>query len=77
MKITNNAELREMLLNTIEDVKAGKTDYKQAKSIVEISREILHSAKIDLEVLRYRAVNKDTEQVGDKVLQLVNISKPK
>lgn len=72
MKIKNTIELRQMLLETIQDVKDGKTDFRQAKAIADISSKILQSVKIDLEVLKYNANSAHVDKAGEKVLQLVN-----
>ena len=72
MAIKNTADLREMLIQTIEGVKDGKVDPRQAQAIANLSSKILHSAKLDLEVIRFNSIHEGTMKAGDKVLQLVN-----
>lgn len=72
MAIKNTSELRQMLLETIEQVKAGSLDPKQAHAISNLSSKVIQSAKLDLEVLKYNALSDGANKAGDKVLQLVN-----
>ena len=71
MQIENTADLRQMLIETIDGVRKGTVEPRQAQAIASLSTKILHSAKLDLEVLRYNAANKDTVESGNMVLQLV------
>ena len=71
MQIENTADLRRMLIETIEGVRTGSLDPRQAQAIASLSTKILHSAKLDLEVLRFNIANKDAMNSGDRVLQLV------
>jgi hypothetical protein len=53
--IKNTSDLRSMLLNTIEGVRAGTIDATQARVISTLSTTILQSAKIDLDYIRFHA----------------------
>ncbi len=69
--IKTTADLREMLIDTIADVRSGKLDHKAARTVAALSTTILHSAKLDLDVLRFNA---KTEKLGEpkrNVLSLV------
>lgn len=51
--IKTTTDLREMLLQTIADVRSGKLDARQARTIAALSTTILHSAKLDLDVMKF------------------------
>lgn len=51
-KVKNTSDLREMLLDTINGVRSGKIDPRQAQAISTLSCRILQSAKLDLEVAK-------------------------
>lgn len=70
-QITNTADLRKMLIETIEGVKAGTIDGKQANAISQLSGKILMSARLDLDAIRLNA-NQDGAVDGARVLQLVS-----
>lgn len=70
--IKNTSDLRKLLLETIEDVKNGKMDPKQARTIAALSGTILQSAKLDLDFLRFSASNKELDDTGTKVLNLIS-----
>ena len=71
-EISNTSDLRKMLLEVIDSVKSGKMDPKQAQAIANISSKVLASCKVDLDMLRFNAVEGNTVKAGQKVLQLVN-----
>lgn len=45
----NTAELRSLLLETIQDVRVGKVDFKKAGAISSLAGKILYSAKLDID----------------------------
>lgn len=69
--IKNTADLRKMLLDTIADVRSGACDPKLARTVAALSTTISHSAKLDLDVLRFHVAHKDTEVASGQVLQLI------
>lgn len=72
MNIKTTAELRKMLLETIEAVKTGGMKPQDAAAIANLSSKILQSAKLDLEILKYNSMEGRVEKAGEKVLQLIN-----
>jgi len=70
--IKSTADLRRMLIDTIGEVRKGKIDVSQARTIATLSTTVLHSAKLDLEYLRFRASTKQLEETGERVLALVS-----
>lgn len=72
VELKNTSELREMLLETINSVRTGKTDPRSAQAIANLSSKILQSAKLDLDVLKFNVANQGLAKAGEKVLQLVN-----
>lgn len=71
MQIENTADLRKMLIETIEGVRTGTVEPRQAQAIASLSTKILHSAKLDLDVLRFHSANREAVESGSMVLQLV------
>lgn len=71
MAIKTTMDLREMLVQTIEGVRQGKIDYRQAIAISNLSSKIIQSAKLDLEHIKYN--KKNASEGRPEVLQLVNI----
>lgn len=69
--IKNTADLRKMLIDVIDSVRAGTIEPKAAREIVRISSAILDSARLDLEVLKYNASGEKLDAAGKNVLQLV------
>lgn len=69
--IKNTADLRKMLIETIADVRAGTLDAKQARTIAALSTTILHSAKLDLDVLKFNHANEGAMEAGKNVLNLI------
>ena len=61
-----------MLLESIEAVKNGSMEAKQAHAISNLSAKVIQSAKLDLDVLKYNMLSESTVKAGEKVLQLVN-----
>lgn len=57
--ISNTSDLRQMLLDTIADVRSGKTTPSTALVVAKISTTILQTAKLDLDFARFAANNKD------------------
>lgn len=74
MAIQNTADLRKMLLESIEAVKEGTMDPRQAHAIGNLSSKVIQSAKLDLDVLKYNMLENTSVKAGEKVLQLVNNS---
>lgn len=69
MPIRNTSDLRAMLIATIEEVRSGKIDCRQAATIAKLTTTVLASAKIDLEYLRFQSGGAGT---GEKrALELV------
>lgn len=57
MQVNNTADLRKMLLDTINGVRSGSVDHKQAAAISNLSSRILQSAKLDLDVAKMKMVD--------------------
>lgn len=72
MSIKNTQDLRKMLIDSIQDVREGKLDPRDAMAISQLSSRVLQSAKLDLDVLKHNIKNTEVGKAGDKVLQLVN-----
>ena len=72
MAIKNTSELRQMLLKTIEEVRSGKVEPRQAGAVASLAAKVLQSAKLDLEVLKYNGSDASSPRAGSSVLQLVN-----
>ncbi len=70
--IKNTSDLRKMLIETIDQVKSGTLDAKQARTIAAISTTILSSAKLDLDFLRFHAANSELDDKGRGVLNLIS-----
>lgn len=70
--IRNTSDLRKMLLETIEGVRSGSVDPKQANAIATLSSKVLQSARLDLEMMRFNVQNDEVANAGQKVLQLVS-----
>jgi ABC-type bacteriocin/lantibiotic exporter with double-glycine peptidase domain len=49
-KINNTTELREVLIEAIQGIRAGKLGAKEASAISSLSNQVLESAKLDLRV---------------------------
>ena len=62
-----------MLIDTIEQVRNGSLDTKQATSVAKLSSVILNSARMDLEVMKFHANSEgvETKAMEHKVLNLV------
>lgn len=60
-----------MLIDTIEQVRAGNIEPTQARTIAALATTVLHSAKLDLDVLRFHAANETVGEAGRNVLTLV------
>lgn len=69
--IKNTADLRAMLIDTIEQVRSGSLDPKQARTIAALSGSVLQSAKLDLDYLRFSVANSEAIGSQDKVLTLI------
>lgn len=63
MSVKNTADLRTLLIETIEGVKDGSIEPRKATAIGALTGKILQSAKLDLDVLR---LTKRTEEIGSK-----------
>lgn len=69
--IESTAELRKMLIETINDVRAGDMSPPQARTIAALSTTILQSAKLDLDFLRFHAANESLNEAGRDVVPLL------
>lgn len=72
--IKNTADLRNMLIATIEQVRDGTLDPNKARTIATLSTTVLTSAKIDLEYLRFQA--KSEIPLNKMSLNLLGASDP-
>lgn len=61
-----------MLIETIQDVKSGALDHKQARTIAALSTSILQSAKLDLDFLRFNSANNSVENSKHRALELID-----
>lgn len=70
MSVQNTADLRSLLMETIEGVKDGSIEPRRAQAIGALTGKILQSAKLDLEVLR---LTKQADGIGTKqfAIQLI------
>lgn len=50
--VSNTAELRSLLLSTIEGVRSGKVNPQKATAIGNLAGKVIQSARLDLEVIR-------------------------
>lgn len=69
--IKNTADLRSMLIETIESVRAGALEPTQARTIAALSTTVLQSAKLDLDYLRFHVANQEAIESKDAVLNLI------
>lgn len=53
--IKNTQELREMLLQTIQEVKAGKVEVSVANSVANLSGKVLQTARYERDIAKDRA----------------------
>lgn len=67
--VRNTADLRQMLLDVIDDVRRGKVDPKEAKAISSLASQVLTSAKLDLDV-RKAGVTENTTAITHTILTL-------
>lgn len=72
MQITNTSELRQMLLEEIDNVRKGTSDPNKAHAISTLASKVLQSAKLDLDVIKFNLANEGAAKSGDRILQLVN-----
>ena len=71
--IKSTADLRERLIKTIEDVRSGTLDPKQARTIAALSTTVLQSAKLDLDYMRFAASSDDAAAInGNRSLLLTS-----
>lgn len=54
MKIESTSDLRQVLIDTIEDVRIGKVNSRDATAIASLSGKILQSAKLDLDCAKHQ-----------------------
>lgn len=54
MQINSTSDLRQILINTISDIRAGKVQSRDATAIASLAGKILQSAKLDLECARFQ-----------------------
>ena len=53
--VRNTSDLRKLLLESIDGVRNGKVDHRQAQAISALSSRILQSARLDLDVMKMAA----------------------
>lgn len=53
LSIRNTADLRSLLIDTIEGVTRGDTDCRTGATVAKIAGTILQSARLDLEYLKF------------------------
>lgn len=71
--IKNTSDLRQMLIDTISDVRSGAIDAKDARAITALSGTILHSVRLDLDFLRFKAANESlANEAPEPTLNLVS-----
>lgn len=70
-KVENTSDLRAMLLETIQQVRAGTLEPQQARTVAALSTTILQSAKLDLDYLRFAATQEKALEAKDRVLNLI------
>ena len=71
VKVETTTDLRRMLIETIDGVRSGKVDPKQAHAISGLSGRVLQSAKLDLEFLRFQREEGKLGTTESKALRLV------
>lgn len=71
--INNTGDLRRMLINTISDVRRGRTDWPTARTVAQLSSVVLQSAKLDLEYLKF--YDRTTSVNSPKSVSLVDSQK--
>lgn len=69
--VKNTADLRKLLIETIEDVRSGAIEPRQAQAISSLSGKILMSARLDLDAIRLNMQSDGQITAGSQVLQLV------
>ena len=52
-QIKTTADLRQVLIETIQGVRSGEVDYKQGATMASLSKAVIQSAKLDFDVVRY------------------------
>ncbi len=70
-KIRSTADLRESLLETIDQVNKGKIGPAQANAIANLSGKILMSSRLDLELLRLQMKMGEGTKNGTKSISLI------
>ena len=70
--VKNTLDLRKMLLDTIDQVKAGTLNTQTARTVAALSTTILQSAKLDLEYLRFNAAQEKSIEPASHVLALID-----
>lgn len=73
-KIKTTGELREMLIETIQQVKDGALEPAHARTIATLSTTVLQSAKLDLDYLRFHASHESLGDAGKRVLDLIPLA---
>jgi hypothetical protein len=73
-KIKTTGELREMLIDTIQQVREGSLEPTSARTIAALSTTVLASAKLDLDYLRFHAAHESLGDAGKRVLDLIPLS---
>lgn len=53
MEVKNTSDLRNLLLQTIKELKDGTIGPRQARAIGHLSATIINSAKLDLDYLKF------------------------
>jgi hypothetical protein len=71
-QIMNTSDLRKMLIETIDGVRKGSIEPQQASAIARLSTQILQSAKLDLDVMKFNIANKELELTAHDPLKLIS-----
>lgn len=69
--IESTADLRKMLLETIQQVKREEIDPRSARTVAALATTILQSAKLDLDFLRFHVANEGMKKAGQDVVPLL------
>ena len=69
MSNNNITDLRDILFDTLRDMKAGKVKIEEAKAISEVAQVIINSAKVEVEHRRHTGL-RTTAFLEDKQLQV-------
>jgi hypothetical protein len=71
MAIRNTDDLRTVLLETLELVKAGKVDPRKAGAISGLSSQVISTVRLDLDFMKLGKNNKPKLKAGGKSAPLI------